>query len=188
MISAKGQSSLDSHSQLSSGLWNPAANTSTTSQSEDTVPPPTVSDTYLRDTENSKTGLNENGCKAGGSDPDTNGNDGVNGDESDDVDSTIPEEFAVQIEAILAGQGTSYDASTEATPKLPMYQASFTNAEKHCAALIQDGLTRLKSGGYQNAETVRLLEMMSSVELKYPPARRIGLSGDSGVGAKPFRL
>lgn len=93
------------------------------------------------------------------------------------------EEFRDRLRSIIDGAGKTYSSSGEELPRLPAYDPSFKNAEKLCIGLVKEAQSLLKSSPYQDEETARLVQLASeSQNIPYPPARRIGLVGDSAAG------
>lgn len=93
------------------------------------------------------------------------------------------EEFRGRLQAIVDGVDKKYSAVQEDLPKLPVYDPSFKKAETLCTNLVKEAQGLLMSSPYQDEETARLIELASeSQTMQYPPARKIGLIGDSAAG------
>ena len=99
------------------------------------------------------------------------------------------EEFRGRIQTVLDGVGKTYHSSKEDLPRLPAYDPSFRNVETLCIGLVKEAETLLKSSPYQDDETARLIALASeSQTIPYPPARKIGLIGDSAAGESSLSL
>ena len=93
------------------------------------------------------------------------------------------EEFQARVQTILDGIGKTYSSFEEDLPRLPAYDPSFIKVETLCIGLVKKAQSLLESAQYQDEETARLTQLASdSQTVQYPPARRIGLIGDSAAG------
>ena len=93
------------------------------------------------------------------------------------------EEFRGRVREIIASIGKPYSSLEEDLPRLPMYDTSFCHVETRCIALVKEAQSLLKSSVYQDEETARLIQLATeSQTIPYPPARKIGLLGDSAAG------
>ena len=99
------------------------------------------------------------------------------------------EEFRDRMQTIIDGLGKRYSAFQEDLPRLPVYHPSFKKVETLCISLVKEAQTLLTISSYQDEETARLIKLVSeSQTVQYPPARRIGLIGDSGAGGSSILL
>lgn len=93
------------------------------------------------------------------------------------------EEFQGRVQKIVDGIGKTYSSFEEDLPRLPAYDPSFKNVETLCIDLVKKAQSLLESAQYQDEETARLIQLASdSQSVQYPPARKIGLIGDSAAG------
>lgn len=93
------------------------------------------------------------------------------------------EEFRDRVRKIIDGVGKTYSSHGEDLPKLPIYDTSFRHVEERCIRLVKEAQSLLESSLYQDDETARLIQLATeSQTIQYPPARRIGLLGDSAAG------
>lgn len=93
------------------------------------------------------------------------------------------EEFRERVQKIIDGVGERYSSHEENLPKLAIYDTSFLRVEERCIGLVKEAQSLLKSSLYQDEETARLIQLATeSQSIRYPPARKIGLLGDSAAG------
>lgn len=93
------------------------------------------------------------------------------------------EEFRDRVRKIIDGVCKTYSSQEEDLPKLPIYDTSFRHVEERCIGLVKEAQSLLESSLYQDDETARLIQLAKeSQTIKYPPARKIGLLGDSAAG------
>lgn len=98
----------------------------------------------------------------------------------DEADAT--EDFREKVSQIKTGLGDPYDPNVESLPKLAAYHSSFAEVETYCAEIFEGASAFLECSGFQDAETLELLNRARDGQnIQYPAARRIGLIGDSGV-------
>ena len=92
-------------------------------------------------------------------------------------------EFRGRVQRIIDGAGKTYNSHGEDLPRLPVYDPSFKKVETLCIGLVKEAQILLKNSSYQDEETARLIQLASeSQTIQYPPARKIGLLGDSAAG------
>lgn len=93
------------------------------------------------------------------------------------------EEFRDRVRDIIDGVGKTYSSHEEDLPKLPIYDTSFRQVEERCICLVKEAQSLLGGSLYQDEETARLIQLATeSQAIQYPPARKIGLLGDSAAG------
>lgn len=99
------------------------------------------------------------------------------------------EEFRGRVQTVIDGIGKTYHSFEEDLPRLPVYDPSFDNVKTLCIGLVKEAESLLKSSPYQDEETARLVQLASeSQTIQYPPARKIGLMGDSASGESSLFL
>lgn len=104
------------------------------------------------------------------------------GDDSADDNNEVEAEFGERIKAMLAFD-RPYDSSTEPLPNMAAYHASFPIIEEACTKIADRAVQLLKSSDYRDSETVRLIDQISARrDIKYSPAKKIGMVGNSGAG------
>ena len=92
-------------------------------------------------------------------------------------------EFRGRVQRIIDGVGKTYNSNGEDLPRFPVYDPSFKEVETLCIGLVKEAKILLKNSPYQDEETARLIQLASeSQTIQYPPARKIGLLGDSAAG------
>ena len=97
------------------------------------------------------------------------------------------EEFQARVQTIVNGIGKTYSSFEEDLPRLPVYDPSFKDVETLCIGLVKEAQSLLENAEYQDEETARLIQLASdSQTVQYPPARKIGLIGDSAAGESSF--
>lgn len=110
-------------------------------------------------------------------------NDGEDFGNTDQRQTDDCEEFQGRVQTILDGIGKTYSPFEEDLPRLPAYTPSFNMVEKLCIGLVKEAQTLLNNARYQDEETARLIQLASeSQTIQYPPARKVGLIGDSAAG------
>lgn len=95
----------------------------------------------------------------------------------------IDEEFKDKLESISQGLEKAYSGYNEKLPNLPAYHTSFANVERICEEIYAGAAKMLTNSSYQDKCTESLLaKIRRHRSIVYPPAKRIGFVGDSGVG------
>ncbi len=92
-------------------------------------------------------------------------------------------EFKDRLEATCQGLEKPYSGYNEELPHLPAYHPSFANVERICEELFAGAAQIFENTDYQDGYTESLhakIKMHRSIA--YPPAKKIGITGDSGVG------
>ena len=106
-----------------------------------------------------------------------------NGEASLPVVDGIDEEFKDQLESICQGLEKPYSGCNQKFPNLPAYHPSFANVERICEEIYAGAAEMLTNSSYQDTCTESLLgKIRKHRSIVYPPAKRIGFVGDSGVG------
>lgn len=104
-------------------------------------------------------------------------------DEVISEDDEYEEELQDRVDAIRHGAETPYNPLKEELPKVAAYHPSFIEVEQCCKKLVSDTATLLTSAECKDPRIAQLLhKALESHEIIYPPPRKIGLMGDSGVG------
>ncbi len=92
-------------------------------------------------------------------------------------------EFKNKLEAICQGLEKPYSGYNEELPNLPAYHPSFANVERICEELFAGAAQIFENSDYQDGYTESLhAKIRTNRSIAYPPARKIGFEGDSGVG------
>ena len=92
-------------------------------------------------------------------------------------------EFKDKLEAICQGLEKPYNCYNEELPNLPAYHPSFANVEEICGELFAGAAQIFEDSDYQDGYTETLhAKIKKHRSIAYPPALKIGLMGDSGVG------
>lgn len=95
----------------------------------------------------------------------------------------IDGEFDNKLEAICQGLETPYSGYNGELPNLPAYHPSFAIVEKICEELFAGAAQIFENSDYQDGYTESLHKKIKKHRtIAYPPAKKIGLMGDSGVG------
>ncbi|KAL8651588.1 MAG: hypothetical protein Q9210_003171 [Variospora velana] len=98
-------------------------------------------------------------------------------------ESSVREEIEELIDQKIEGFDTPYLSNVEALPKLATYHPSFAKVEKRYESLLDKAVQMLQDSKYHDAGSKQLLdESLKRRKIEYPPAQKIGLVGDSGVG------
>lgn len=106
-----------------------------------------------------------------------------NDDQTSSDDDEYEEEFQERVDAILHGADMPYNPLEEGLPKFAAYHPSFLKVEQHCKELVRDTIALLRNAEYKDPRILQLTQKaLESLDINYPPARKIGLMGDSGVG------
>ena len=92
-------------------------------------------------------------------------------------------EFKDKLEAICQGLEKPYSGYNEELPNLPAYHPSFANVEEICGELFASAAQIFENSDYQDGYTESLhAKIKKHRSVAYPPAKKIGFMGDSGVG------
>ena len=92
-------------------------------------------------------------------------------------------EFKEKLEAIYKGLEKPYSGYNEELPNLPAYHPSFANVERICEELFAGAALIFENSDYQDGYTESLhAKIKKHRRIAYPPAKKIGFMGDSGVG------
>ena len=106
-----------------------------------------------------------------------------NGDGSSPVVDGVDGEFKDKLESICQGLEKRYSGYNEELPNLPAYHPSFANVERICEEIFAGAAKMLTNSSYQDKCTESLFaKIRKHRSIVYPPAKKIGLVGDSGVG------
>ena len=106
-----------------------------------------------------------------------------NGDGNSPVIDGIDGEFKDKLESICQGLEKRYRGYNEKLPNLPAYHPSFAIVERICEDIFAGAAKMLTNSSYQDKCTESLLaKIRKHRSIVYPPAKKIGLVGDSGVG------
>ena len=96
----------------------------------------------------------------------------------------VCDEFQEEVNTHKDRFGTKYDPREENFARLAAYHPSFVQLEKCCSEIMEEAAALLQNAEYQDARVTQLLwKCQENQKLTYPPAKKIGLIGDSGVGA-----
>ena len=116
-------------------------------------------------------------------DDDKEGTKENNGEGSSPLVNGIDDEFKDKLESICQGLEKAYSGNNEKLPNLPAYHPSFANVERICDEIYAGAAEMLRDSSYQDKSTESLLaKIRKHRSIVYPPAKRIGFLGDSGVG------
>ena len=116
-------------------------------------------------------------------DGDEEGTEEYNGEGSSPLVNGIDDEFKDKLESISQGLEKAYSGNNEKLPNLPAYHPSFANVERTCDEIYAGAAEMLRDSDYQDKSTESLLaKIRKHRSIVYPPAKRIGFLGDSGVG------
>ena len=92
-------------------------------------------------------------------------------------------EFKDKLEAICQGLENPYSGYNEELPKHPAYHPSFANVERICEELFAGATQIFANSDYHDGYTESLhAKIKDSRSIVYPPATKVGIIGDSGVG------
>ena len=95
----------------------------------------------------------------------------------------VDEEFEDKLEAICQGVESPYSGDENELPNLPAYHPSFANVEDICGELFAGAAQIFENSNYQDRYTGSLqAKIKKHRSITYPPAKKIGFHGDSGVG------
>lgn len=102
---------------------------------------------------------------------------------SSPVVDSVDGEFDDKLEAICQGLEKPYSGDNEELPNLPAYHPSFTNVEEICGEIFAAAARIFEDSDYQDGYTGSLhAKIRKHRSIAYPPAKKIGFMGDSGVG------
>ena len=102
---------------------------------------------------------------------------------SSPVVDSVDGEFKDKLEAICQGLEKPYSGYNEELPNFPAYHPSFANVEKICDELFATAARIFEDSDYKDGYTDSLhAKIKKHRSIEYPPAKKIGLIGDSGVG------
>lgn len=106
-----------------------------------------------------------------------------NGECSSPVVNGVDDEFKDKLESICQGLEKAYSGYNEKLPNLPAYHPSFASVERICEEIFAGAAEMLANSTYQDKCTESLLAKIRRYRsIVYPPAKKIGFVGDSGVG------
>ena len=95
----------------------------------------------------------------------------------------VDAEFKDKFEAIIQGLEKPYSGHDTELPNLPAYHPSFANVEEICGELFAGAAQIFEKSDYQDGYTESLqAKIKKHRSITYPPAKKIGFVGDSGVG------
>ena len=108
---------------------------------------------------------------------------GIKVEGSSPVVDGVDGEFKDKLEAICQGLEKPYSGYSEEFPDLPAYHPSFANVEEICGEIFAAGAQIFEDSDYQDRFTESLhAKIKKHRSIAYPPPKKIGFLGDSGVG------
>ena len=94
----------------------------------------------------------------------------------------VEEEFKGKLEAICQGLEKPYSGYDNEFPNFPAYHPSFANVEEICRELFDGAAQIFENSDYQDGYTGSLhAKIKKHRSIMYPPAKKVGFVGDSGV-------